>query len=129
MPGEFLGAGWSTVFIKFVIVLLFEFFHRIQRSKWKRFLMFRFGLYRLRTYKRVCRISILLKMRPPSEKNEDPPFATSPILMRPPFSKNAAPGSQNHEKTSKIGGGRKKKTYAMRAASLIHYSSIFLVET
>ena len=45
----------------------------------------------------------------PSEKNEDPPFATPPLLMRPPSKKMRPRGSQNHEKTSKIEGGSQEK--------------------
>ena len=78
--------------------------------------MFCFGPFRLWTYVWVCRISNLLKMRPPSEKNEDPPFATPPFLMRPPFQKMRPRGSQNHEKTSKIeGGGPQEKNLFPKA--------------
>ena len=80
--------------------------------------MFCFGPFRLWTYVWIiCRNSNMLKMRPPSEKNEDPPFATPPLLMRPPSKKMRPRGSQNHEKTSKIEGGRKKKTYAAHCIS------------
>ena len=46
----------------------------------------------------------------PSEKNEDPPFATPPLLMRPPSKKNAAPGvAKSRENLKNRGGVARKK--------------------
>ena len=73
--------------------------------------MFCFGPFRLWTYVWIiCRNSNMLKMRPPSEKNEDPPFATPPLLMRPPSKKNAAPGvAKSRENLKNRGGVARKK--------------------